>query len=355
MSSYQIIGIMSGTSMDGVDISCCSYSKDENNAWSFSIKSTDSFSFPAPIFNDLTKSTQLSAVELLILNKKLGQLFARFINSFLQENNINKNRIDAIASHGHTIFHQPENGFTYQIGCGDTISTQTGIKVINDFRQKDVVLGGQGAPLVPIGDLLLFNDLADSFLNIGGFTNISFPIKPTIAFDICPGNLPLNRIMNEIGLDFDDQGKMSRSGEIDKKYFQELNKLPFYHQNPPKSLGTEWLESHFNPIIEKILLRENKLRTITEHIAFQVAKKLTNSNFKTIAITGGGAKNSFLIERIKSLTETQVIIPNDELIDFKEAIVFGFLGALYLDKSTNIMSTVTGAEYDSIGGVLHIP
>ena len=355
MSLYQVIGIMSGTSMDGVDIVITTFKINKEYNWEYELKATKSIPYENHLLSDIQRSTLMSPNELLILDKQIGQYFASLVNQLLSENNIDKKDIDAIASHGHTIFHQPEKGYTYQIGCGETIAYQTGIRVINDFRQKDVIAGGQGAPLVPIGDLLLFNNLADAFLNIGGFANICFTKNKVTAFDICPGNLPLNRVMNEIGLDFDKNGELSRKGSVDETILKQLNKLEYYSNIPPKSLGTEWLTSTFHPIIDKISNRENRLCTITEHIAIQIAKVINQSEVKSTLVTGGGAKNKYLIERIKNHLTSELSIPNEELIDFKEAIVFAFLGLLYLEKQPNALSSVTGAKQNTIGGVLHTP
>jgi len=355
MSSYQIIGIMSGTSMDGVDIVISTYQKSFNKDWEYNTKLARSTPYPPELLIDIQKSINMSPTELLILDKKIGSYFANLVNELISESNIDKDDIDAIASHGHTIFHQPENGFTYQIGCGETLSMLTGINVINDFRQKDVVSGGQGAPLVPIGDLLLFNNLADAFLNIGGFSNICFTNNEVIAYDICPGNLPLNRIMNEIGFEYDKDGELSRKGIVIEEILEELNNLDYYSNSPPKSLGAEWLISNLYPITDTIFTRENRLCTITEHIAIQIAKVINQSKAKITLITGGGAKNNFLIERINQHIKSELLIPEVELIDFKEAIVFGFLGVLYLEKQPNSLSSVTGAKQNTIGGVLHTP
>ena len=233
MSLYQVIGIMSGTSMDGVDIVITTFKINKEYNWEYELKATKSIPYENHLLSDIQRSTLMSPNELLILDKQIGQYFASLVNQLLSENNIDKKDIDAIASHGHTIFHQPEKGYTYQIGCGETIAYQTGIRVINDFRQKDVIAGGQGAPLVPIGDLLLFNNLADAFLNIGGFANICFTKNKVTAFDICPGNLPLNRVMNEIGLDYDKNGELSRKGSVDETILKQLNKLEYYSNIPP--------------------------------------------------------------------------------------------------------------------------
>jgi anhydro-N-acetylmuramic acid kinase len=356
MGSYNVIGLMSGTSMDGLDISYVKYTKSDSNDWSFEVLYVDSYTYEDEFILELKNSMALSVPLILQLDKKIGQLYAKLVNQFVLKNEIQIDKIDIIASHGQTIFHQPENGFTYQIGCGTTLSFLTGIKVVNDFRTKDVVAGGQGAPLVPIGDFKLFNKLADSFLNIGGISNVSFmKNNEIIAFDICPGNLPLNKIVESKGLKYDENGHLSKVGEINFFLLDLLNKLDFYSQSAPKTLGTEWLEAHFYPLIKFDRDIENNLRTIVEHIAIQIGSILNEQKLKSVLITGGGAKNGFLIEKIKKYFEGVVILPSEEIIDFKEAIIFGFLGALYLENEPNTISSVTGASRNVTGGILHTP
>ena len=355
MSSYSIIGLMSGTSMDGLDIAHCTFERNspvEN--WTFDLKHTKTVNYPSQILDKLAVATQLSAEELLLLDKQLGRFFANETLAFIEQFHINKPDIDAISSHGHTIFHQPDKGFTYQIGCGDTLAYLTGIPVINDFRQRDVVAGGQGAPLVPIGDKLLFIDKADALLNIGGFTNVCFPGETTTAYDICPGNLPLNALSKQLGRPYDDGGQLARSGEINQELLDQLNGISFYSDSGPKSLGTEWLDEQLTPLLNGDS-SVNMLRTCVEHIAEQINASLTGQGANSVFVTGGGAKNDFLMERIRYHFKGSVLIPDEKLIDFKEALVFAFLGALYLSKTPNTIASVTGAQLDIIGGVLHIP
>ncbi len=356
MNSYNLIGLMSGTSLDGLDIVFATYSRNAENDWSYAIKAATTIPYPSELFDDLKDVTKKSTVELLTLDKTVGSFYAKNINKFIIEHQLDSVTIDAIASHGHTVFHQPQHGFTYQIGCGETISYHTGIKVINDFRQKDVVAGGQGAPLVPIGDQLLFNSSAEAFLNIGGFANVSFMSnKKNTAYDICPANLPLNHFARLLGKPYDFEGKFARNGVIDTNLLEQLNSLSYYKTNAPKSLGIEWIHKKFMPLVNQSASAHNTLRTITEHIALQITIELHKFSLASVFITGGGAKNDFLIERIQHHFKGKVIIPSDEVVDFKEALIFGFLGALYLHGSANILSSVTGAERDTVGGVLHLP
>ena len=355
MSYYSILGLMSGTSMDGLDIVHITFYLSKKNEWTFKIHNKKTYPYKIDTINKLKKSKNLSTIEILEFDKYLGKIFSNHINNFIKTNKINKKDIHAIGSHGHTVHHRPDIGFTQQIGCGDTIAFNTGINVVNNFRQKDIIANGQGAPLVPIGDKLLFIKKANAFLNIGGFVNICVIGKKIIAFDICPGNLPLNKVINKLGLDFDNKGILSSQGKINIKILHKLNSLKFYDKKNPKSLGTEWLEKNFFPIINKINSPEDQLRTIIEHIAIQVSNTFKKLNVKKIYITGGGALNEFLISRIKANTNVKIIIPNKTIINYKEAIIFGFLSVLFLRKEINCLADATGANKDTIGGVLHIP
>lgn len=355
--NYNIIGVMSGTSLDGVDITYSTYYQENKIKWDFSLIHAKTFSHPNNIHSKLQTAIQLNAVELIMLDKEIGKYFADIINQFIDEFNIHKEEIDAIASHGHTIFHQPKENYTLQIGCGTTISVHTNLPVINDFRSKDIALGGQGAPLVPIGDFLLFNDLADGFLNIGGFSNISLKQEDTIiAFDICPGNLPSNNLMKTINKAFDENGNEAAKGCLNLELLSKLNAIEYYQITPPKSLGIEWLNQYFSPLIDNTNdTLQNKLFTLNEHIALQICEIIKKISIQQLLITGGGAYNTFLINRIKSHTDSKIIIPNSSIIEFKEAIIFGLLGALYLSKEINVLYSVTGASRNSCSGVLHLP
>ena len=356
MITYNIIGLMSGTSLDGLDVALVRLHRHENNTWTYELVQAETFSYQPDLIEKLSISTQLTAIQLFKLDKELGKSKGEFVNIFIQKHQIEKNTIDYIASHGHTVYHQPENGFTVQIGCGTTIAAISGIKVINDFRTKDVIHGGQGAPLVPIGDFELFNSEAESFLNIGGISNVSFKKNGKItAFDCSPGNLPLNKLAQNKGLTYDKDGVLAKSGEINFFLLDLLNNLPYYTQNGPKSLGTEWLESEFYPLIKFDRDIENNLRTIIEHEAIQISNILNKNELKSVFITGGGALNNFLIERIGHYFEGKIILPERKIIEFKEAIVFAFLGALYAENIPNCLRDVTGADENVCGGVLHLP
>lgn len=339
---------MSGTSLDGLDIVATQFTFDAG-AWNYNIEHCKTIPYSTDFENKLKTAHQLSGLDLTFLDKEIGGYFAQAVNNFCEEFHINKEEIDAIASHGHTIFHQPDKGMTLQIGCGQSIATQTGIKTINNFREKDVLLGGQGAPLVPVGDTLLLKNEADAFLNLGGFANISIPKQNNLAFDICPANIVLNAIVQAKNLDFDFDGNEGRKATINKELLSQLNAFPFYHQKAPKSLGLEWVESYIHPLLTANSYADN-LGTFYAHIAHQISRVLEEHKVASIMITGGGAKNSFLIAKIKEKYSGNIILPEDDLIDFKEALIFAFLGVLNLRNENNCLAQVTGASRDSKGG-----
>lgn len=347
---------MSGTSMDGIDISYATYFKTDK-CWDFELISTLSTEYPDTIFQALKNATKLPAIELYELDHSLGLYYAEKINEFIEQHSIDKSEIDCISSHGHTIFHQPNKGFTVQIGCGDTLAYHTKIKVVNDFRKKDVIAGGQGAPLVPIGDFSLVQFKSESFLNIGGFANMSFKENNIIrAFDICPANILINWYMRKLGHSFDSEGKIARAYPIEQVLLDELNSNPIYSSSKPESLGIEWVLKNVIPVVDDYeCSEESKVATITEHIAQQISNRLNQHQLKSVFITGGGTKNKQLIERLSTLFHGKILIPEEQIIDFKEAIIFGYLGLLFLENEVNCLASVTGASTDSIGGSLHNP
>lgn len=356
-TQFRIIGVMSGTSLDGIDISDAIYIQN-GDTWSFKLLNAETIEYSDEMLQSLQKATSLTALDLIQLDKSLGIFFGETINNFIDKYRIPKSEINCIASHGHTVYHQPSRGITVQIGCGSYISTITHLKVINDFRKKDVALGGQGAPLVPIGDSLLFGSRAASYLNIGGFANISFKNKDgkVIAFDICPANIAINLYMRNLGHSFDKNGGIASSYPYNEELLTQLNNLALYQLKKPHSLGSEWLESNFLPLIDHYsILIEEKISTLTEHAAIQIARVLNSNDLKSVYVTGGGSKNTHLINRIKHHYFGEIIIPEPAIVDFKESIVFGFLGALNLLNIPNCLSSVTGATKDTVGGSIHLP
>ena len=342
----RIIGCMSGTSLDGLDIALCEF-EENNNTFSFKILEAITVDYSSEWKSKLRNAPNLSGLDLSLLDNHFGALTGNFIKQFISDNQI-KN-IDYIASHGHTVFHQPEKNFTLQIGSGINIATLTQITTINDFRSKDISLGGQGAPLVPIGDKLLFSEY-DYCLNLGGFSNVSFEENNRrVAFDIAPVNLALNYYAEKLGFEYDRNGESGESGEIISPLLIKLNQIPYYSKDFPKSLGKEWLDKEFLPLILEYKNTKDILRTLYEHISIQIASVLKKENSKTL-VTGGGAFNSFLMERIRAHSVSEIIIPDKKTIDFKEALIFAFLAYLRVQNIPNVLKSVTGATHNSCSG-----
>lgn len=352
MALYNVIGTMSGTSLDGLDIAYCTFTFSDNK-WTFKINEAQTIKFPNNLKDKLKSAINMTGLDLMKTHNELGNFIGKSINSFINKNNIDKTNIDCISSHGHTIFHQPEINLTTQIGNGANISALTKLPVICDFRTSDIALGGQGAPLVPIGDQLLFPEY-DYCINLGGIANISFrKNSESIAFDICPVNIVLNKLAQQLGFDYDKGGDIAKTGKIDTNLLSQLNKLDYYKESHPKSLGIEWIEHHIFPIIYSSNNSiENNICTFVEHIAIQLSKNMTESN-KSILLTGGGTFNTYLVNRIKVNTTNNVVISTDEIIDFKEALIFAFLGVLRLRLETNCLKSVTGASKNNIGGCIY--
>jgi len=348
---YKVIGLMSGTSLDGVDIACCTFSFKKR--WTFTIEKAETIQYSASWLKKLKEAHQLSAEKLAELDHAYGNFLGALCKSFCSKNKIKG--IDFISSHGHTIFHQPENGFTLQIGNGNAIHAATGLPVIYDFRSLDVAHGGQGAPLVPIGDKFLFDDY-DVCLNLGGIANLSLDKKKDrIAFDICYTNMGLNYLANKAGKKYDANGDLASSGEVNKKMLSDLDRAYSKVKLKRPSLAREFFETSIQPILdqENISL-EDRLSTCTESSAKEIAEAILKSGKKgTVLCTGGGTLNSFLMYRLVEHCgdDAALVIPEKEVIDFKEALVFAFLGVLRSRGETNCLKSVTGASKDSSGGV----
>jgi anhydro-N-acetylmuramic acid kinase len=344
---YRAIGLMSGTSLDGLDLLAATFSRIDGK-WHFEIESYDFVPYDDELHHTLKNAYQRSADELKNLDLRYGNWLGKQVNAFLAK--LNPWVADLIGSHGHTIHHQPNAGIAVQIGNGPQMFNETGIPVVCDFRLQDVLLHGQGAPLVPIGDRLLFSEY-QACLNLGGFANISFEQhNKRLAFDICPVNTVLNELCSELNVPFDDGGNIARSGKFIAPLYKRLNALPYYHQNPPKSMGREWVAHHIWPIINRTNKTADLLHTFTEHAALQIAKALTTINAVNTLVTGGGAYNSYLIERITKNTSAKIQLPGRELIEYKEALVFAFLAVLRVRNEVNCLSSVTGASRNHSSG-----
>lgn len=350
-STYRIIGLMSGTSLDGLDIACCTFEQN-GESLNYKIEEAITYKYNEEWSEKLSTIHNATAYEFALANTEYGYYLAEKINEFISTKNISG--LDLIASHGHTIFHQPEKNFTFQLGSGAAIAGRTGITTVCDFRTLDVAMNGQGAPLVPIGDALLFSEY-DYCLNLGGIANISFDSNgKRIAFDICPVNLVLNQLAQTLGKNYDNEGELARSGSLNNNLLEKLNNLDFYKTSGAKSLGREWVEKVFFPVVNSFEIpAQDKLNTICEHIALQIAKHAKNAKAKML-VTGGGAYNSYLIERIKFHTQASVIIPDNQTIEYKEALIFAFLGLLRFEQKNNTLASVTGASTDSTGGAIYL-
>lgn len=347
MKTYFAIGLMSGTSLDGLDI--C-YAKFQNiTNWEFEILRTETIPYSLEWKNRLQNAILLSAEDLLALDKEYGFYLGEKTQEFISKNNIAD--LDFIASHGHTVFHQPQRKFTLQIGDGRAIKLTTKKPVIYDFRSQDVLMGGNGAPLVPIGDELLFSQY-DACLNLGGFSNISLQKNhQRIAFDISPVNVVLNYFAEKLGKNYDENGDFARNGAINFKILEELNALTFYQKSAPKSLGVEFVNSEVFPLL-KDETPENIIATFTEHIAEQIAKVFNDNQLKTVLVTGGGTFNTYLLEKIREKSQIELIVPDENIINFKEALIFAFMGVLRLRNEINVLCSATGSSENHCSGIL---
>lgn len=337
---------MSGTSLDGVDLALC-----DIGDVGYSILAAVTVPYTDEWSRRLASLEGATALEYAKANVELGHYFGRVIRGFLADRNIH---VDAIASHGHTIFHQPQLGLTTQIGDGDAIAAETGLPVVSNFRTLDVALGGQGAPLVPIGDELLFGQY-DACLNLGGIANISYRADgKRVAYDICPCNMALNRLAARLGLPYDPEGANARGGNFYNCFNTTLNQLDYYNIDGPKSLGKEWFLSSFWPLVEESGLGTvDALCTVTGHIVQQISRVLQREGIGSLLVTGGGAFNSYLIGLLEEYNPlVDIIVPDDLIVNYKEALVFAFLCYLRLEGRINTLSSVTGAKIDSIGGNL---
>lgn len=345
---FQAIGLMSGTSLDGLDICLVTFEK-KDSTWKFQIIKTETVPYSDSWEYQLRNSIHLSAEQILELNSEYGFYLGKAVKNFTEKHHL-KN-IDLIASHGHTVFHQPQRKFTLQIGDGRAIRIETGLPVVYDFRTQDVMMGGNGAPLVPIGDELLFPEYS-ACLNLGGFSNISLKHnQKRIAFDIVPVNIILNQLARHFNQDFDHNGNLARQGEINHALLTQLNSIDFYSQPHPKSLGIEWCNEHIFPLL-KGSGSKDVLSTFTEHAAEQISKVCNQYELGKVLCTGGGSYNTYLIEKIKEKTDSEIIIPEREIIDFKEALIFAFMGVLRINGETNVLSSATGSGSDHSSGVM---
>jgi len=354
MKKHKVLGLMSGTSLDGLDLAYCIFLQVDKQ-WHFKIQKTKSVSYSSEFKSKLKNAIELSESDLEDFHNSYGTWLGEQSKLFIEEHNL---EVDCIASHGHTVHHQPEKGITVQIGNGQSLANASGYKTICDFRSLDVALGGQGAPVVPIGDKLLFSDY-DFCLNLGGISNISYQKgNKRIAYDIGIANMALNYVCQKIGLEYDKDGNIARKGTVNSHLLQKLNNLEYYNLAYPKSTGFEWFISDIVPILENTQDNtENLLHTLVHHICEQIAYQIKQNNTKksaSLLVTGGGALNTFLMEVLQEKlgATIQITKTSKTIIEFKEALIFAFMGVLRLEEKTNILSSVTGAKKDSCSGVV---
>ena len=359
---YRVIGLMSGSSMDGLDIVFTEL-EESGGKWNYRIKAADCYGYNQHWLHQLQNASRLSAYDYLLLHSAYGKLTGELVNRFIEEEQLH-HQVQLIASHGHTVFHAPSSGMTSQLGDGATIAAVTGINVVSDLRAMDIALGGQGAPIVPVGEKLLFKEYR-YFLNIGGIANISAGTEDAyLAFDVCPANRVLNLLAQTVGKEYDYNGELASAGTIHEPLLTKLNALDYYRQPYPKSLANDFGTLVIFPLIQSYsLTAEDALRTYTEHIALQLGNAIQHiqttaaDGIQQMLVTGGGAFNSFLIERLKALLHPQqieVVIPDSVLVKYKEGLVMALLGILRWREENTVLQTVTGATRSSIGGAVWI-
>ncbi|HET8859854.1 anhydro-N-acetylmuramic acid kinase [Marivirga sp.] len=350
--TFNVIGLMSGTSLDGLDIAFCKFELLSNQKWDWEIVTAETKAYPQDLKLKLAKSKDLSGLELHFLDVDLGKWMGQAVTQFLNDNKL---EADFIASHGHTVFHVPEKQLTLQIGNPNFIHVITNCPVISDFRTLDLAKGGQGAPLVPVGDALLFSEF-DFCINLGGIANLSYetPEKQRLAYDICACNILLNSLANMKGLEYDDKGTIAKSGKVIDSLLDEWNDFPFLKKDFPKSLGIEQIEpAILSKIDDKKFAVEDMLTTAVEHTAMQISKSLISSPKEgKVLLTGGGAFNDYLVERLGAMLNQkyELVVADPKTVNYKEALIFAFLGVLNVRNEWNTLASVTGSHSNSVSG-----
>ena len=347
-NSINIIGLMSGTSVDGLDI--CFVSFNNHDPSKYEIIDCETIDYDDNLKTKLKNIIKLDNDQIKQIDKDFGEFIGLSVLKFINKNKLRKP--DLISSHGHTVFHEPKFYKTLQIGSGEIINKVTQVKTVNNFREQDIQLGGQGAPLVPIGDKLLFDDYKYC-LNLGGFTNISVKDSRTIfAYDICPLNTVLNHYANKLGYEFDLGGKLSKKGVININLYNELNDLDYFKKSYPKSLGLEFVIENIFPITEKYKIKEfDILATFIKHASFQIKRNINNGS--KVLLTGGGTFNKNLIQTLNLNSKINFIVPDKTIINYKESLIFALLGYLKVNNKVNCLKSVTGASNDHSSGVIY--
>lgn len=347
---YRVTGLMSGSSMDGVDLACCDLSW-EDHQWNYHILEAETFPYGDELLGKLEQACNWNMSKIHKLDLELGYHYAGLLNEFHRKSGLLP---EFVASHGHTILHDPQRGVTYQAGNGRIMAEETGLMVINDFRSEDVAQGGEGAPLVPLGDRMLFHQY-EGCLNLGGFANISYVNSQgqLIAYDLSPANMALNSVAALEGLTFDRDGQMARSGKVQQELFDHLNRLEYYSETGPKSLGREWFLQKFLPFIQQAKLgTPDLMATVLEHIAFQISRGIHMAGVQSVLLSGGGVLNQTLVERLKKMSGASLVIPEEKLIHYKEALIFALLGTLRFRGEINCLASVTGGRKDLSAGTI---
>jgi anhydro-N-acetylmuramic acid kinase len=355
---YRAIGLMSGSSLDGLDLVFAEFHENAGS-WSWEIKAADCYDYPTEWTERLRSATELNAREYLLLHTSYGRYLGEQVARFVADHNLDY-QVALVASHGHTTFHMPEQGMTAQIGDGAAIAAVTGLPVVSDLRAMDVALGGQGAPIVPAGEQLLFTDFR-IFLNLGGIANLAFHDGPPVAFDVCPANRVLNVLAEKEGKEFDAGGRLAASGTVNNALLSKLNELDFYNKRAPRSLANDFGTNTVLPMIAAARISTaDALRTYVEHIAVQLERALKENIppgliSRRMLVTGGGAFNGFLVERIRerlSAAGIEVVVAEEKLVQYKEALIMSLLGVLRWREESTVLASATGARRDSVGGAL---
>lgn len=355
MNKYKVIGVMSGTSMDGLDLAHCELIENENGSWDYKINQAVTIPYDEKWRLRLSKLRLQPSIIYHKTDRYFGQFIGQMVKQFIENHNL---EVDLISSHGHTIFHQPESNITAQIGAGYAINAETGISVVSNFRSLDVVYGGEGAPISAIGDDILFPEF-EFCLNLGGFANISTNKEgKRIAFDICPNNIILNRVAREFDMDYDEDGQIAEKGKIDYELLGALNRIDFYSQDYPKSLGREWInDSFWAHVRQSESDKVDKMKTLVDHIAEQIGNTIEDLREHDkpcrVYTTGGGAYNKTLIEHLKTHTDAEIVVPDNKIVEYKESLVFALMGVLRVLNKPNVLGHSTGSNIDSISGELN--
>ena len=362
MNKERYIGIMSGTSLDGVDVVLC-----EIDDTSCTLLESLEFPFPSELKAELLSmiSGTCTLEEIGRADHGLGVLFTEAVASLVVSHNIDVTTIKAIGLHGQTLWHDPEGeyAFTMQLGDPNILATKTGIEVVADFRRKDVALGGQGAPFAPAFHEFIFSNInkPTAVLNIGGMANITVLAKKNndrlIGYDTGCGNVLLDAwIAKHKNLSYDKDGAWARSGKVDDALLDTMMKDPYFSASYPKSTGREkfnmaWLEG----VIDNVGMRPTRptdvQRTLVELTALSISNEVLKFNRDIVLLCGGGAKNIFLVERIKQL------LPNIEVniaphADEIEAMTFAWLACKRIHKEKVNLKDVTGASDNAVlGGI----